>query len=58
VADIAAFSLIVLSQRYVNRHRISESRHVKIGEEEGAKLATGDPATVLPVPQAREGVSQ
>jgi hypothetical protein len=29
-----------------------------IGEEEGVKLVTGDPAAVLPVPQAREGVSR
>jgi hypothetical protein len=29
-----------------------------ISEEEEAKLATGNPATVLPVPQAREGVSR
>jgi hypothetical protein len=49
---------MVLSQHYISRHGTSESRHVTIGEKEGAKLATGDPATVLPVPQAKEGVSR
>lgn len=52
VASIAPFSPLVLSQRRVSRHGISEGRHVTIAEEE--RQATRDPTTVMPVPQVRE----
>jgi hypothetical protein len=56
VADTAAFSPLVQSQRHVSRHGISEGRHVTIVEEEGASPPTRDAATVLLVPQAREAL--
>jgi hypothetical protein len=58
VASIIAFSPIVLLQRYISRHRISKSQYVTISKEERVKLVIGDPAIVLLVPQAREGVSR
>ena len=39
VADTAAFSPLVLSQRHVSRRGISEGRHVRIVEEEGERPA-------------------
>jgi hypothetical protein len=55
VAGTAAFLPLVLSQRHVSRHGISEGRHVTIVEE-GKRPAARDPAKVLPVPQAREAL--
>jgi hypothetical protein len=49
VAGTTAFSPLVLSQRHVSRHGISEGRHVTIVEEEGERPATRDSATVLTV---------
>jgi hypothetical protein len=49
MTDIIVFSLLVLTQYYVSRHRIFKGRHITIIKEE-ARLATRDPATVLPVP--------
>jgi hypothetical protein len=54
VVGTAAFSPLVLSQRRVSRHGISEGRHVTIFEKEGARPPRRDAATLLPVPQARE----
>jgi hypothetical protein len=56
LAGTAAYSSLVLSQRHVSQHGISEGRHATIVEEEGERPATRDPATVLPVPQPREAL--
>jgi hypothetical protein len=53
MAGTAAFSPLVLSQRHVNRHGISGSRHVTIVKEEGERPVTQNPIMALPVPQAR-----
>jgi hypothetical protein len=47
---------LVLSQRHVSRHGISEGRHVKIVEEEREKAGNSDPTIVLLVPQARKAL--
>jgi hypothetical protein len=45
---------LIPSQHHVSRYGISEGQHVTIVEEQGERLATWDPTSVLPVPQARE----
>jgi hypothetical protein len=56
VADTAAFSPLVQSQRHISGHGISEGRQVTIVKEEGERPAARDPAKVLPVVQAREAL--
>lgn len=52
VAGTAAFSPLVLSQRHVSRHGMSEGRHVTIVERRGGSPAARVPTILLPVPQA------